>query len=215
MRILALEFSSTQRSVAAVCGAARLCEINETSKAGAQRPFAMIEAALTQAGLERDAVECLAVGLGPGSYTGVRAAIAIAQGWRLARGVRLRGVSSAAAIAAQALADGLRGTVHVVVDAQRGEWYLGAWELGDDGAREIEPLRILDAGAANARAAAGGIVIGPEATRCVAEARTVFPRAATLARLAAAREDCSDETQLEPVYLRETTFVKAPPPREV
>jgi len=36
--------------------------------------------ALKQAGLEREAIDCIAVGLGPGSYTGIRSAIALAQG---------------------------------------------------------------------------------------------------------------------------------------
>ena len=48
----------------------------------------------------REAIEAIAVGLGPGSYTGIRAAIALAQGWQLAREVKTLGVSSVAAMAA-------------------------------------------------------------------------------------------------------------------
>jgi tRNA A37 threonylcarbamoyladenosine modification protein TsaB len=53
----------------------------------------------------------------------------MAQGWQLARAVKLVGVSSASAIAAQGLSEGLRGLVNVVIDAQRGEFYLGAYDL--------------------------------------------------------------------------------------
>ena len=52
----------------------------------------MIESALAEAKIEREQIEVIAVGLGPGSYTGIRAAISVAQGWQLARGVKLLGV---------------------------------------------------------------------------------------------------------------------------
>jgi len=67
----------------------------------------------------------IAVGLGPGSYTGVRAAIALAQGWQLAREIKLLGVSSVEAIAVQAQAEKIFGRVNVVMDAQRNEFLSG------------------------------------------------------------------------------------------
>src|SRR5581483_11393832 len=113
MKILALEFSSTERSAAVVdsdaTNASAVHELIET--AGATDALALIDAALRAAGCEREQIDCIAVGLGPGSYTGVRGAIALAQGWQLARGVKLLGVSSADAIAAQAQAEGISGPV--------------------------------------------------------------------------------------------------------
>src|ERR1700743_3518498 len=107
MKILALEFSSPQRSVAIV-------QAGESHEAlGSSEPFAMIDEALRDAKLEREQIDCIAVGLGPGSYTGIRSAISIAQGWQLARPIQLLGVSSANAIAAQAQAEGATGRVHV------------------------------------------------------------------------------------------------------
>ena len=84
---------------------------------------------LREAGLEREQIEVIAVGLGPGSYTGIRVAISIAQGWQLARGVKLLGVSSAECLAAQAQAEKIFGRVNVVIDAQRNEFYLAAYEI--------------------------------------------------------------------------------------
>src|SRR6185437_17099460 len=118
MKILALEFSSPQRSVAVV----QRNDFQE-SLSGSNEPFAMIDEALRAAKIEREQIECIAIGLGPGSYTGIRSAISIAQGWQLARGVKLLGVSSVEAIAAQAQSDGATGRVQVIVDAQRGEFY--------------------------------------------------------------------------------------------
>ena len=43
--------------------------------------------------------------------------------------------------------------------------------------------------------------------------RVMFPRASALAELALRRTDFIAPQKLEPVYLRETKFVKAPPPR--
>jgi tRNA threonylcarbamoyl adenosine modification protein YeaZ len=225
MKILALEFSSAQRSVG-VQGEGALrdlapaashghCEVIETSGGRTMQPFQMIEAALRQANLERTAIECLVVGLGPGSYNGIRAGIAVAQGWQLAAPVKLLGVSSALALATQAHEAGQRGRIDVVIDAQRGEWYLSVWELDEAGAHEVEPLRIVSAAEVQARAANGGAVLGPEATRVVPSAQLMYPRAATLARLAVTRTDFVPGEALEPIYLRETTFVKAPPPRVV
>jgi tRNA threonylcarbamoyl adenosine modification protein YeaZ len=207
MKILALEFSSPQRSVAIV----QPGEFHEAL--GSSEPFAMIDDALRDAKMEREQIDCIAVGLGPGSYTGIRSAISIVQGWQLARPIQLLGVSSADAIAAQAQAEGATGRLHVIVDAQRGEFYIATYDFASGAAREIEPLRIVSAAEVNRRADAGGAVIGPEVTKWFPMGKIVFPRATVLGRLALARTDFVSGEKLEPIYLRETQFVKAPPPR--
>jgi tRNA threonylcarbamoyl adenosine modification protein YeaZ len=214
MKILALEFSSAQRSVAVSCGPAHVREIIDTSPGKAMRPFAMIESALDAAGITREAIECIAIGLGPGSYTGIRAGIALAQGWQLATGVKLLGVPSVEAIAAQAQSDGIRGTVRVVVDAQRGEFYLATWELTERSAREIEPLRIVGRDVIESPSEPS-LLVGPDVTRWFSQGRIVHPRATTVAALAVQRNDFVPGETLEPIYLRETSFVKAPPPRVI
>ena len=97
------------------------CALGEAIETGARSTNALglVEEALRQAQLERAQIECLAVGLGPGSYNGIRLAIALAQGWQLARPVKLLGISSAECLAAQAQAEGIFGRVQVVIDAQR------------------------------------------------------------------------------------------------
>ncbi len=217
MKILALEFSSPQRSVAVLHADANRCvlasgEIIESSPGNAMKPLGMVERALRQAGLEREQIERLVIGLGPGSYTGIRAALALAQGWSLGREVTLQGVSSAECVAAQAQADGMRGRVNVVIDAQRGEVYLAGYELDEVAAQEVEPLRIVPL---DKVPAAGVVLLGPEVTRWFPNSHVCSPRAATLARLALTRTDFVPGERIEPIYLRETTFVKAPPPRTI
>ena len=205
MTILALEFSSEERSVAVMREGVVAAE--ETAAGGrSTTAFAMIERALARAKIEREAVEAIAVGLGPGSYTGIRAAIALAQGWQLARGIKTLGVSSVAAIAFQAQAQKKFGRINTVVNAQRGEFYFATWEITETVRAEIEPLRILPIDEIRAHTE---ILIGPEAAKFFPNGRAIFPRAAAVAALAARGEFVSGN-KLEPIYLRETTFVKAP-----
>jgi tRNA threonylcarbamoyl adenosine modification protein YeaZ len=173
----------------------------------------LVEDALRQAQLDRAQIECLAIGLGPGSYNGMRLAIALAQGWQLARPVKLLGISSAECLAAQAQAEGIFGRVEIVIDAQRNELYLAGYDLGPQARREIEPLRLATLAEAQARQQAGATLIGPEVAKWFPAGRVLFPRAATLGQLARDRTDFVAGERMEPIYLRETRFVKAPPLR--
>src|SRR5262245_14613231 len=151
MKILGLEFSSPQRRVAVVNTntdgkVLTASEIVDASPGRSSKPLTMIEAALHEVGLQREQIECIAVGLGPGSYTGVRAAISVAQGWQLGHDVKLLGISGAECIAAQARADGVGGRFFVVIDAQREEFYLAGWETWDDQLHQIESLRLATRG---------------------------------------------------------------------
>jgi tRNA threonylcarbamoyl adenosine modification protein YeaZ len=217
MKILALEFSSPQRSVAVVHGGADagpLC-LGEAIETGGRstKALGLVEEALRQAQLDRAQIECLAIGLGPGSYNGMRLAIALAQGWQLARPVKLLGISSAECLAAQAQAEGIFGRVEIVIDAQRNELYLAGYELGPQSRRELEPLRLATLAEAQARQQMGATLIGPEVAKWFPAGRVLFPRAATLGLLARDRTDFVTGERMEPIYLRETRFVKAPPPR--
>ena len=90
MKILALEFSSPVRSVSvAVEGTVR----GQAADQGGREThaFAMIDSALQSAGVSRHDIECVAVGLGPGSYAGIRIAIAASLGLELSTGGKLLG----------------------------------------------------------------------------------------------------------------------------
>jgi tRNA threonylcarbamoyl adenosine modification protein YeaZ len=217
MKILALEFSSAQRSVALVERAAgpQSWIEHETVETGTglSKPFQMIEQVLRQAGIEREQIRCLAVGLGPGSYTGIRLAIAVAQGWHLAREVNLHGLSSADCLAAQAHVQGLRGRIAIIIDAQRGEFYLAVYELNSTDWSELERLRLVSREVVVKHSEAGDVLVGPEVSQWFPQGRTIFPRAAILGKLAFDRKAYIEGEKLEPIYLRKTSFVKAPPPR--
>jgi tRNA threonylcarbamoyladenosine biosynthesis protein TsaB len=77
-----------------------------------------VDALLRQAGAHTRELEGIAVGVGPGSFTGVRIGLATARGLALALGVPVAGVSTLDALAA-----GAPGAVPVI-DARRGEVFV-------------------------------------------------------------------------------------------
>lgn len=231
MKILALEFSSPERSVALVESAEpenggisstqdfAQPGLNKTGVLGyavakqseAVAALHLIERVLKEARLEREAVECIAVGLGPGSYTGIRSAIAMAQGWQMGCNIKLLGIGSMECLAAQAFASQWTGRLCITVDAQRGELYLAVYEITVEGYRLVEPLKIV--APASLAAMNEARVIGPEGSRWAPSGQVVFPDAKFLGQLAAMRTNYLPGEKLEPIYLREANFVKAPPPR--
>jgi len=214
MKILALEFSSGQRSVAVQSAeGAPLVELIDASTTRDVKPFALIQAALEQAGIRREQIEGIAVGLGPGSYTGIRVAISIAQGWQLASEVKLVGIGTVETIATQVAATGRGPNFSVVIDAQRGEFYLADYESVAGQPRLVTALRIASKSEVIERERAGCLLVGPEVTKWFASGHVIFPGAASMLHIARGKNDFLPGEQLEPIYLRATTFVKAPPPR--
>jgi tRNA threonylcarbamoyladenosine biosynthesis protein TsaB len=211
MKILALEFSSARRSVAAVIPGQEPVEAVAETPERQTHAFDLINQALTSARIERNAVECIAVGIGPGSYTGIRVGISIAQGWELATGVKILGISSADALAEQARRGRLYGRIACVIDAQRQEFYVGDYELSGPGASCIEPVHIETLAQVTERLVRGEVLVSPD--NQAPHKHLIFPTALALSQLALGRSDFVPGEHLEPIYLRETAFVKAPPAR--
>lgn len=153
--------------------------------------------------LENYAVDAVVVGTGPGSYSGVRVGIAVANGVSLARGVPCFGLPSLAALPAEEGA----GDYRVIGDARRGEFFIvevcGRELQGDAQMMTAEDLakRLEDGD--------GGLRIYTMEESVVGRfdgAELLRPSAGELARLAAGlsekqRGDLA-ELALEPVYLR-------------
>ena len=77
------------------------------------------------ASLDLDGVERIVVGTGPGSFAGIRAALAFAQGFALGRPCEVLGLPSPCAIAAQL---GGRGPLAVIGDARRGKLWIALFD---------------------------------------------------------------------------------------
>jgi tRNA threonylcarbamoyladenosine biosynthesis protein TsaB len=210
MKILAVEFSSESRS-AAVLRDGRL--LGHAAETGGRRAIGLVEQALQKAGCEREEIETLAVGLGPGSYTGIRGAIALAQGWQLGRDVQIVGISSVECLAARAEVESIFGAVNIVVDAQRNEFYLARYQIEPGARRLVEPLRLAAQAEVEKYFVAGEKIVGPDLLTWFPQAIQLYPDAAVLGSLATGRADFVPGEKLEPIYLRETAFKKAPPLR--
>jgi tRNA threonylcarbamoyl adenosine modification protein YeaZ len=211
MKILALEFSPPERSVAVIDGEVRsfVGEPNQGSAA-----FSSISRALDEAQLKPPDIECIAVGLGPGSYAGIRTAISIAQGWQLARGVKLLGVNSAEAIACRAQRAGLFGVVNLVFDAQRDEVYSIRYDIDPNNTRLLGDFELLTLAQEVLRVDAGEIFIKADNGPWQAgKHQSLFADAREVGLLAARSQNFRSGCQLEPIYLRKAEFVKAPPAR--
>ena len=207
MKILALEFSSSQRGVAVTEGNSVLGTVATDNLKTS--PLSLINKALQKARLDRATIEVIALGIGPGSYTGIRSAIATAQGWQLARNIDLLPIPSDEILAANAAANGQRGETHFIIDAQRHEYYHTTWNLTEDNQSKTTPLHII-----TVTAAAELKAFGPDSAG-LPSCESLFPDAAILAQLAAGRTDFQPGEIIEPIYLRPIEFTKAPPLRQL
>ena len=104
-----------------------------------------IDELLVEHGIARVDIACVACGRGPGSFTGVRIAMATAKGVASALGVGLVGFSTLDAVAWNAWAAGVRGRLLVAADAMRKEVYPVRYALDDSGAHRLEADRVVKA----------------------------------------------------------------------
>jgi len=219
MKILAFEFSSNHRSVAAVEGEAAggfrlLAEAVEA--ATRQTPaFRLADEVLAKAGWSKGEVECMAVCLGPGSYTGIRMSLAIAQGWQLMTGGKVCGIDAPSCLAEKLWRAGERENVVMAIDAMRGEFYAAEFQLKDDGWKQLDELRITTKAELEAYQAAGKKVCGPDLQKAFPAATPLYADACIVAELAVRKGEFKAANELEPIYLREVSFVKSPPTRVV
>ena len=104
-----------------------------------------IDALLADSGIARGSLTCVACGRGPGSFTGVRIAMATAKGVASALGVGLIGFSTLDAVAWNAWEAGVRGSLLVAADAMRKEVYPVRYWVDDAGAHRLEADRVVKA----------------------------------------------------------------------
>jgi tRNA threonylcarbamoyladenosine biosynthesis protein TsaB len=219
--VLGLDTGSPTASIALVV-AGRLA--GETARAvtshGAALPQAVAQL-LDHAELHASDLSAIAVGIGPGSFTGLRIGLSYAKGLAFASGAKIIGVASLDALAAGALdapacSPGLQ--VCALLDARKGEVYAALYEIVSDGLEKISqdvvmplvrvtsPLRqnAILAGDYTAKdAAALAKKQGLEVTVLglgALESRGRYIAALGAASVAAGRSDSIDS--LEPLYVR-------------
>ena len=133
MKLLAIETASDACSVALDTGVEVLERHHEQARMHGRLLLNMVAELLAEAELKLAALDALAVGRGPGSFTGVRIAVGAAQGLAFGAQLPLVPVSSLAALAQGAVRmEGASG-VATAVDARMNEVYWGLWQADAQG----------------------------------------------------------------------------------
>ncbi|MDH3659001.1 MAG: tRNA (adenosine(37)-N6)-threonylcarbamoyltransferase complex dimerization subunit type 1 TsaB [Alphaproteobacteria bacterium] len=118
------------------------------SEAGkADQLITVIERLLGEHGLGYGDLDVIAVNRGPGSFTGIRSAVALGRGLALAAGLPVLGVTSHQALAAVIGDDGGRHPLMIALDARRGEVYVQSFAADGRAISEIEakaPVAVAD-----------------------------------------------------------------------
>lgn len=132
-KILALDTATEQCSVALMVGDKIYSRSEFAPRDHTKKILPMVDEVLKEAGLALSDLDALAFGRGPGSFTGVRIGIGIAQGLAFGADLPMIGVSTLAAMAQGAYRQ--HGVTHVAsaIDARMSEVYWGRFERQEDG----------------------------------------------------------------------------------
>lgn len=222
MNLLALETTTEACSVALVHGDELLVRSELAPRRHTELALPMADALLAEAGLARTALDAIAVGRGPGAFTGVRIGVALAQGMALALDLPVVAVSSLAALALEAEVDDAAlddAAILAVIDARMGEIYAGAYRHDAGGGLvELMPECVLEPGRLQLPEALAWLVVGSgwatyadvlapmlgDRLRSAEGAR--YPQAARVAELAVREYQAGRAVAPElalPVYLRD------------
>ena len=215
MNLLALETSTEACSVALLHGDWLIERFEIAPRRHAELALPWADAVLAEAGLARTALDAIAVGRGPGAFTGVRLGLSLAQGMALALDRPLIGISTLAALALRAAA-GEGEDVLAAIDARMGEVYACSYRmrggvpiaLGEEQLAPPEAVAMDGAhwhGVGTGFAAQGGALARRLAAQACSIDAEALPHAADVARLALAahaRGEALAPERVEPAYLR-------------
>ncbi|QAV24777.1 tRNA (adenosine(37)-N6)-threonylcarbamoyltransferase complex dimerization subunit type 1 TsaB [Proteus hauseri] len=228
LRILAIDTATESCSVAVWNEGVVASRFEISPREHTQKILPMVKSALEEAGLTLQNLDALAFGQGPGSFTGVRIGIGVAQGIALGAELPMIGVSSLATMAEGVFRTTGKKQVLVAIDARMGEIYCaqyhrneeGKWQ-GEETEAVMKPEQFLESVAhiEGEWAIAGtGWQAYPEMQKTLSqhiiETEITLPAAQDMLPLAVYRWQEGKATKVEdaePVYLRnEVTWKKLP-----
>ncbi|HET9094614.1 MAG TPA: tRNA (adenosine(37)-N6)-threonylcarbamoyltransferase complex dimerization subunit type 1 TsaB [Solirubrobacteraceae bacterium] len=177
MRLLAIDTATSRTAVALrdVDTGANACLLGELDLSAAddpppggrpghaQRLLSLIDELMRQATTDWESIDRIAVGVGPGTFTGLRIGIASAQALATARTLPLVGVSTLRSLALSAHERASGAATLAVIDARRGEAFVAGWSS------DADPL--------SAAPALAPCVLGPEQLARLAGASGTASRA--------------------------------------
>lgn len=148
MRILGLDTATAATAVGLLDSASGATVARRDDPPPGERPrhtsrlLTLVAEAMGEAGWSWADVDRIAVGIGPGTFTGLRIGIATAHALARTRGIELVGVSTLRSLAAAAGEDDAEDAdaVLAVIDARRREVFAAGWAPGDGARSDAEPL---------------------------------------------------------------------------
>lgn len=213
MTILAIDTATLVSSVAIATQDTLVAELTiQTRKTHSERLMPHIASLLSMAEMSQTSLKAVAVSIGPGSFTGLRIGLATAKALSYALQIPLIGVPTLAALAFACPAPGV--LLAPMLDAQKGNVYLGLYEWQNGTVVEIEPPRVVAFDEAQnelSRQQRSVLMLGEaavmykESILYPAPPHAVMPRAGSVAVLAQQMYEQGvrhDVATLEPLYIR-------------
>lgn len=201
MLLLGIETSSKKGGVALVKNGKRLAaKVFTTTLGHSERIVPACHALLRRAKVSVEDLDAIAVGVGPGSYTGLRVGIAAAKGLAFLNQIPIVGVPSldALVLAHRNKIKKEVSSLYAVVDAKRGESYVGLYQRNQNRFLRKGKIKLIPNAALEKLRESGRFLCGPEANR-------FFPTAEAVALLAApqlTRSRSKPAAEPRPIYIR-------------
>jgi tRNA threonylcarbamoyladenosine biosynthesis protein TsaB len=147
MKILALDTATEACSAALAIGGEVVERYEVLGRGHAERLLPMVQEVLTEAGVALAALDAIAFGRGPGSFTGLRIGAGVAQGLAFGAGLRVLPVSDLAALASRASRHHAARWVLACLDARMAQVYWAAFDCADpDAPVALTPEAVSDPG---------------------------------------------------------------------
>ncbi len=230
LKILAVDTATEACSAALLVGDTLFSRWEEAPRDHTRKILPMVQAVLDDAGITLSDLDAIAFGRGPGSFTGVRIGISVAQGLAFGVGVPLIGISTLAAMAQGAYRLDGAEQVLTAIDARMNEVYFGRYALIDGRMQLVgdevvsDPAALVDARGKQAGPVTCvgtgfetyGETLGGLADE-LAVSQVRFPAAEDMLPLARAAWLAGEAVPVEqatPVYLRDKVTWKKLPGRE-
>lgn len=234
MNYLAIDASTEACSVALQYQGKRFCRYELSPQSHSKLLLPQVDEVLNEAGVKLKNLDGLIFGRGPGSFTGVRIGIGVAQGLAYSADLPVVGVSTLRTMAQQAFEQHGQSTAVAAIDARMSEIYCGCFKADDNGivqelsseqvfspellAQKLEELSINTsdvAGVGSAWQSYPEQLEDCKLTRIDEQVR--FPKAEYMLAIGAAafaNGEGVDAALAQPVYVRDTVTWKKLPGRE-
>lgn len=201
--LLAIDTATTRTSVALLDGAHTIVEVNHEGATGHGEALPTLVAEVLQS-ISTHQLEAIAVGIGPGPFTGLRIGIAFARTMAWALEIKVIGVCTLDALAYDYLNRVLApfGDFAVATDARRKEVYWAAYDR--HGIRKDEPIVVRSSDISDSllslpTVGSGALLYSNDFPQNV---EPIYPSATAIGLLGFAKLDSGEALTTEPLYLR-------------